>query len=43
MLTKSKPDDARKFVEQAQQDADTRWQLYQYLAAREFKPQPANP
>jgi pyruvate-ferredoxin/flavodoxin oxidoreductase len=43
MLTKTKPDDARKFSEQAQHDADTRWQLYQYLAARELKPQPTNP
>jgi pyruvate-ferredoxin/flavodoxin oxidoreductase len=38
MLTKSKPDEARKFFQQAQHDADTRWQLYQYMAARDFKP-----
>jgi pyruvate-ferredoxin/flavodoxin oxidoreductase len=43
MLTKTKPDDARKFSEQAQHDADTRWRLYQYLAARELKPQHTNP
>jgi pyruvate-ferredoxin/flavodoxin oxidoreductase len=34
MLTKSKPEDARRFFEQAQKDADARWQLYAYLAAR---------
>jgi len=34
MLTKSKPEEARKIIEQVQHDADTRWQLYQYLAAR---------
>ncbi|MEO8429262.1 MAG: pyruvate:ferredoxin (flavodoxin) oxidoreductase, partial [Verrucomicrobiota bacterium] len=42
MLTKSKPDEARKFFEQAQLDADTRWQLYQYMAARGAKPQPTH-
>jgi pyruvate-ferredoxin/flavodoxin oxidoreductase len=46
MLTKSKPEDARRFFEQAQRDADARWGLYAYLAAR--KPAgndvaPANP
>jgi pyruvate-ferredoxin/flavodoxin oxidoreductase len=34
MLTKSKPEDARRFFEQAQRDAEARWQLYAYLAAR---------
>jgi len=38
MLTKSKPEEARKFMQQAQHDAETRWQLYQYMAARSFKP-----
>ena len=38
MLTKSKPEEARKFMQQAQHDAETRWQLYQYMAARNFKP-----
>ncbi len=32
MLTKSKPADAKKLLEQAQLDVNTRWQLYQYLA-----------
>ena len=40
MLTKIKPDEARKFIEQAQVDSDARWVLYQYLAARKLKPQP---
>ena len=34
MLTKSKPEDAKHFFEEAQLDADTRWQLYAYMAAR---------
>ena len=32
MLTKSKPDDAKKFFAQAQTDADRRYAYYQYLA-----------
>jgi pyruvate-ferredoxin/flavodoxin oxidoreductase len=34
MLTKSKPEDAKKLFAQAQVDADMRWQLYSYMAAR---------
>ena len=34
MLTKSKPEDARRFFDQAQKDSEARWQLYAYLAAR---------
>jgi pyruvate-ferredoxin/flavodoxin oxidoreductase len=34
MLTKSKPDDAKKFFAQAQTDADRRWKFYQFLAQR---------
>jgi len=34
MLTKSKPEDAKRFFDQAQRDADARWQLFAYLAAR---------
>jgi pyruvate-ferredoxin/flavodoxin oxidoreductase len=34
MLTKSKPEDAKRFFDSAQQDADARWQLYTYMAAR---------
>ncbi len=36
MLTKSRPEAARVFFEQAQLDIEARWQLYQYLAARPF-------
>ena len=34
MLTKSKPDDARKYFEQAQLDVEARWRLYQHFATR---------
>jgi len=34
MLTKSKPEDAKRYFEQAQVDAETRFQLYAYMAAR---------
>ncbi|MCX6898935.1 MAG: pyruvate:ferredoxin (flavodoxin) oxidoreductase [Verrucomicrobia bacterium] len=34
MLTKSKPEDAKRFFEQSQKDAEARWQLYSYMAAR---------
>ena len=37
MLTKSKPDDARKFFAQAQVDADRRWKFYQFMAQRDQK------
>jgi pyruvate-ferredoxin/flavodoxin oxidoreductase len=37
MLTKSKPEDAKKFFAQAQTDADHRWKLYQFMAARDTK------
>jgi pyruvate-ferredoxin/flavodoxin oxidoreductase len=41
MLTKSKPEDARKFFQQAQSDADARWQFYQHLASHDVKPKAA--
>jgi pyruvate-ferredoxin/flavodoxin oxidoreductase len=37
MLTKSKPDDAKRFFAEAQVDADRRWAYYQYLAGRDTK------
>jgi pyruvate-ferredoxin/flavodoxin oxidoreductase len=37
MLTKSKPEDAKKFFAQAQTDADLRWKLYQFMAGRDTK------
>jgi pyruvate-ferredoxin/flavodoxin oxidoreductase len=38
MLTKSKPEDAKKFFAQAQIDADQRRRFYQFLAERNLKP-----
>jgi pyruvate-ferredoxin/flavodoxin oxidoreductase len=38
MLTKSKPDDAKRFFAQAQADADRRWKFYEYLAQRPYVP-----
>lgn len=37
MLTKSKPEEAKRLLEEAQQDVNTRWQMYQYLAARHLE------
>jgi pyruvate-ferredoxin/flavodoxin oxidoreductase len=37
MLTKSKPEDAKRFFAQAQVDADRRWKFYQYMAGRDLK------
>jgi pyruvate-ferredoxin/flavodoxin oxidoreductase len=34
MLTKSKPEEARRLLEEAQNDVQTRWRLYEYLATR---------
>jgi len=34
MLTKTKPEDAKRLLQEAQLDVDTRWQMYQYLANR---------
>jgi len=38
MLTKSKPEDAKKLFAEAQVDADRRWKYYQFLAGRDLKP-----
>jgi pyruvate-ferredoxin/flavodoxin oxidoreductase len=46
MLTKSKPEEAKKLFAQAQVDADHRWKFYQFLAERDTKAdagQPASP
>jgi pyruvate-ferredoxin/flavodoxin oxidoreductase len=40
MLTKSKPDDAKRFFAQAQTDAEQRFKFYQYLAGRDLKTPP---
>ena len=37
MLTKSKPEDAKRFFAQAQVDADRRWAYYQYLAGAQAR------
>jgi pyruvate-ferredoxin/flavodoxin oxidoreductase len=39
MLLKSKPEDAKRLWQQAQEDADTRYRLYEYMAQR--KPEAA--
>jgi len=36
MLTKSKPEEAKRLIELAQQDVDSRWGLYQQLAAMNY-------
>ncbi len=47
MLTKSKPEDAKKFFAQAQVDAERRWKYYQFMAGRDATmgtpPAPAKP
>jgi len=40
MLTKSKPEDAKKLWEEAQGDVEARYKLYEYLAQRKTKPEP---
>ena len=41
MLTKSKPEDAKKFFAQSQVDADRRWKFYQFMAQRDTKTETA--
>jgi pyruvate-ferredoxin/flavodoxin oxidoreductase len=41
MLTKSKPEHAKELWREAQQDAVTRFHLYEYLAQRKFEKEPA--
>ncbi len=43
MLTKSKPDDAKRLWAEAQKDAEARYRMYEYLAQRKFgkEPEPA--
>jgi pyruvate-ferredoxin/flavodoxin oxidoreductase len=38
MLTKSKPEDAKKLFAQVQVDSEKRWDFYQFLAGRGAKP-----
>ena len=37
MLTKSKPEEAKKLFAQAQDDADRRWKFYQFMNSRDLK------
>ncbi|NES71819.1 MAG: hypothetical protein F6K24_44750 [Okeania sp. SIO2D1] len=37
MLTKSKPADAKELLSQAQEDVNTRYAMYEYLAARQLE------
>ncbi|RIK72287.1 hypothetical protein DCC62_20005, partial [candidate division KSB1 bacterium] len=34
MLTKSRPEDAKRMLKEAQEDVDLRWKLYEHMAAR---------
>ncbi len=43
MLTKSKPEEAKRLFQRAQEDAEARWRLYEALAARDFKPKAVQP
>ncbi|MFB2876427.1 pyruvate:ferredoxin (flavodoxin) oxidoreductase [Floridanema aerugineum] len=36
MLTASKPEQAKRLLQEAQQDVNSRWEMYQYLAARQL-------
>ena len=40
MLTKSKPEDAKRLWQEAQRDVETRYRLYEYLAQRKVAPEP---
>jgi pyruvate-ferredoxin/flavodoxin oxidoreductase len=40
MLTKSKPEDAQRLWQQAQQDAEVRYRFYEYMAQRKFEKPP---
>ncbi len=40
MLTKSKPEDAKRLWKQAQQDAEVRYRFYEYLSQRKFEKDP---
>jgi pyruvate-ferredoxin/flavodoxin oxidoreductase len=40
MLTKSKPEDAKRLWQQAQRDVEERYWLYEYLAQRKTGPEP---
>jgi pyruvate-ferredoxin/flavodoxin oxidoreductase len=37
MLTKINPETAKELLKESQADVNTRWQMYQYLAARKLQ------
>jgi pyruvate-ferredoxin/flavodoxin oxidoreductase len=41
MLTKSKPEDAKRLWQEAQHDVEVRYRLYEYLAQRKMVPEPS--
>jgi pyruvate-ferredoxin/flavodoxin oxidoreductase len=41
MLTKSKPDVAKRLFQEAQRDVETRWRFFEQMARRELQPKPA--
>jgi pyruvate-ferredoxin/flavodoxin oxidoreductase len=41
MLTKSKPEDAQRLWKMAQQDVETRYRMYEYMASRKTEAQAA--
>jgi hypothetical protein len=41
MLSKTKPEDAKRLWKQAQHDADVRFQLYESFAQRKPEPSPS--
>jgi pyruvate-ferredoxin/flavodoxin oxidoreductase len=43
MLTKSKPEEAKRLLTLAQQDVMKRWKIYEHLAKEEASPAPASP
>jgi len=43
MLTKSKPEDAKRLWKQSQSDADSRFRMYEYFAQRKPEPPPIGP
>jgi pyruvate-ferredoxin/flavodoxin oxidoreductase len=40
MLTKSKPEEAKRLLQEAQKDVHSRWQMYEYQAARKLEAPP---
>jgi pyruvate-ferredoxin/flavodoxin oxidoreductase len=43
MLTKSKPEEAKRLLTLAQEDVNKRWKMYEHLAKEETAPAPASP